>query len=241
MDFSAILAYKSLFFANRAGNTAKQAKEGKTCTSVANGARCAITASQAIVPLFAVSKCLSLTAETPTVKNVAQKVATSNLEKIATAMTSSTTQSALKSMAGIMGFLAKLGIVGNVTYAVAKCADADEQNKNKILMQAAGNCGGMYLCEYLYSKAIKEISPNTVLNQVDNISKSLPEKLKLFKSVKPTSILTGVGFVAASLFGCWAGEKLGDGLYETTTPLSVKNLAPATVCSADSDKINIVA
>ena len=66
MDYSSVLAYKSLFFANRAKGTKQQLKEGQKYTGVANGVRCAITASQAIVPLVAVSTCLAKTSKNPT-------------------------------------------------------------------------------------------------------------------------------------------------------------------------------
>lgn len=229
MDFSAILAYKSLFFLNRANNTKDQAKDGKKCTAFANGTRCAITASQSVVPLFAVSQCLAETAQTPGIRDAAKKIAESNLQKIATQMTSSTTKGAISNIASVSKVLSKFGIAGNLSYAAAKCMDANDEDKTQVFMQAAGNCGGMYLCENLYSKAIKEIAPGTMAESAESLSKFIPNKIKFLKSVKPTSLLAGVGFVAASLFGCWAGEKIGDGLYVKTTPDKTLQLQPATV------------
>ena len=228
MDFSAILAYKSLFFLNRANNTKNQAQEGKSCTALANGARCTITASQGIVPLFAVSQCLSQTAQTPTIKKAAKKVAESNLQKIATQMTSSTTKSAISGISGVAKVLSKLGIAGNLSYAAAKCIDAKEEDKTQVFMQAAGNCGGMYLCENLYSRGIKQIAPGTMAESAEKLSKTFGN-IKLLKNVKPTSFIAGVGFVAASLFGCWAGEKLGDSLYVKGVPAQKSALQTAGV------------
>ena len=227
MDFSAILAYKSLFFLNRANNSAKQAKDGKKCTATANAARCTITASQSIVPLFAVSKCLASTSASPTIKDVAKKVSTSNLEKIARSMTADTTKSALKGISKITKILTKLGIVGNISYAAAKCMDAKEEDKTKIFMEASGNCAGMYLFEHLYSKAVKDIAPENITKSVETASKKIPAGISYIKSVKPTSVLLGVGFVAASLFGCWAGERFGNTIYTSATPKSSLKLEPA--------------
>lgn len=203
---------------NRANNTGKQAKSGQSCTSIANAARCAITASQSIVPLYAVSKCLAKTAETQGVKDAAQKLAGSNLEKIAKAMTSNSTKNALNGISGITKTLAKFGIAGNITYAVAKCMDAKEEEKTKVMMQAAGNCGGMYLFEHIYSKAVDKVDSDAISAPAKKLSKAIPKKLFALKSVKPISCIMGVGFVAASLFGCWAGEKAGEYLYVKTTP-----------------------
>ncbi len=234
MDFSAILAYKSLFFLNRANNTKNQAQEGKNCTALANGARCAITASQGIVPLFAVTQCLAETAQTPTIRETAKKVAESSLQKIATQMTSSTTKSAMSGITSISKALSKLGIAGNLSYAAAKCMDAKEEDKTQVFMQAAGNCGGMYLCENLYSRAVKEIAPGTMAESAEKLSKVFG-KIKFLKSVKPTSVIAGVGFVAASLFGCWAGEQIGDNLYVKTSANNPMQLQPAVV----PNKVNV--
>ena len=239
MDFSAVLAYKSLFFLNRANNSAKQAKDGKKCTATANAARCTITASQSIVPLFAVSKCLASTSASPTIKDVAEKVSSGNLEKIARSMTADTTKSALKGISKMTKILAKLGIIGNISYAAAKCMDAKEEDKNKIFMEASGNCAGMYLFEHLYSKAVKDIAPENVTKSVETASKKIPATIKYIKSVKPSSVLFGVGFVAASLFGCWAGEKFGDTLYASTTP--TKNLKPEPALATVSSNVNTIA
>ena len=239
MDFSAILAYKSLFFLNRANNTKKQAEKGDKCTATANAARCTITASQSVVPLFAVSECLANTAKTPTIRQAAQKVAESNLQKIATQMTASTTKSALSGIASVSKVLSKFGVAGNLSYAAAKCMDANEEDKTQVFMQATGNCGGMYLCENLYSRAVKDISKENVSQSVETISKLVPQKLKLLKSVKPLSVIAGVGFVAASLFGCWAGEKLGDTIYTSTAPN--KNLAYEPLYNNLNSNINTVA
>ncbi|MCR4881047.1 MAG: hypothetical protein K6A44_03750 [bacterium] len=227
MDFSAILAYKSLFFLNRANNTKKQAEKGDKCTAAANAARCTITASQTVVPLYAVSECLASTAKTPTINHAAQKLAESNLQKIATQMTASTTKSALSGIASVSKVLSKFGVAGNLSYAAAKCMDANEENKTQVFMQAAGNCGGMYLCENLYSRAVKDISSENIAASVENVSKLIPQKLKLLKSVKPLSVIAGVGFVAASLFGCWAGEKVGNALYQSSAPNNNLQLEPA--------------
>ena len=239
MDFSAILAYKSLFFLNRANNTKKQAENGDKCTATANAVRCSITASQGVIPLFAVSDCLASTSQTPTIKHAAQKVAQSNLHKIVTQMTSSSTKSALSGIASVSKVLSKLGVTGNLSYAAAKCMDANEEDKTKVFMEASGNCAGMYLCENLYSKAVKNISAENISSDIGGISKLLSKNSRILKSVKPLSLIAGVGFVLASIGGCELGEKAGKSLYEFSAGNKNMQLQPA-YASTDPN-INTVA
>ena len=234
MDLSAILAYKALFFANRARNTKKQIETGQKCTALTNSVRCAITASQSVVPLYEVSRCLANTAQNGVLREAAARVAGSNLENIARAMTPATTQSAINSISKITGFLSKLGLVGNISYAAAKCLDAKEEDKTRVFMTATGNCAGMYLFEHIYQKAIQKIKPENIENSANVISKALPK----LKSVNPTSIVLGVGFVAASLFGCFFGEKLSGKLYDLTSPTGKPALE--SVPSKDNN-VNIIA
>ena len=231
MDLSAVLAYKSLFFLNRAKNTTKQAQEGQNCTAITNAARCAITASQTVVPLYAVSRCLADTATNPIVKSTAISVSNSGLQKIATAMTSSTTQSALQGISKITSFLAKLGIVGNLSYAAAKCLDANEKDKTKVFMTAAGNCAGMYLFEYVYSNAVKNLTADSVVKATTSLSNILPKNLNMLKAFKPASILLGIGFVAASLLGCNFGEYVGKKLYIAGSKPLFKSTVPINTAS----------
>ena len=213
MDLSSVLAYKSLFFATRAKRTAEQLEDGKTCTAVANGARCAITTSQAIVPLFAVSECLARTAQNPKIAKVAENLAGGNLKKIALAVSGNTTQNALSGLSSGVKFFSRLGLAGNLAYAAAKCLDADEDNKTEVFLQAAGNCAGMYLFENLYAKAVKVVKPGDIDKSAAKLAQTFNGKIPLLKSVKLSSILLGVGFVAASLLGCKAGELLGQSIY----------------------------
>ena len=108
MDMSAVLAYKSLFLANRAKGTFNQASEGKGCTAVANGARVAVTASQTVVPLVAVSNCLARTATNKTIQNAATTIANSKLQNLASVITSNTTPNAVGTFANTTKFLTKL-------------------------------------------------------------------------------------------------------------------------------------
>ena len=239
MDLSAILTYKFLFFLNRANNTKNQADNSQKCSATANAVRCAITLSQSVVPLYGVSNCLAKTAKDTTVKNIAKKVSESNLQKIATEMTASTTKNAISSIGSISKTLAKLGVVGNLSYAAAKCMDAKEEDKNKVFAQAGGNCAGMYLCEYLYSKSIEKIDPKSITDSVEKISKLIPKKMKILKSVKPMSLLYGVGFVIASISGCRVGEKVGEILYNSSNSSSGLKLQPAY--AGNNQNINTIA
>ena len=213
---SAVLAYKSLFLANRARGTVEQANEGKTCTAVANGARVAVTTAQSLVPLFAVSDCLARTAHNKTVQAAASNIASSNLKNIAIALNADKTVKALDGMTKITKFLSKLGLVANITYAAAKCMDATEENKNEVLLTAAGNCAGMYLFEKIYSSAVKAIKPNDVSKAATQFPEFLSKTLPFLKSVKFSSILIGIGFVAASLLGCKFGEIVGKFIYDSS-------------------------
>jgi len=213
MDLSSVLAYKSLFFATRAKKTAEQLEDGKTCTAIANGTRCAITTSQAIVPLFAVSECLARTAQNPNISKTAQTLAGGNLKNIAMTISGNATQNAISGLSSSVKFLSKLGLAGNVAYAAAKCLDADESDKTKVFLQAAGNCAGMYLFEHLYSKIVNAVAPGDIEKSAAKLAQTFNGNIPILKSVKLSSILLGVGFVAASLLGCKVGELLGQSLY----------------------------
>ena len=211
MDYSSILAYKTLFFANRAKGTNQQLNDGQKYTGIANGARCAITASQTIVPLVAVTGCLAKTAKNPTVASVAGNIANSNLKNIASAVTSDKTVKALDGLTKTVKFLSKLGIAGNIAYATAKCMDANEEDKTKVFMKAAGNCAGMYLFEHIYSKIVDKITAEDI-KRTSNAMSNLVKKLPILQKIKITSVLTGIGFVIASLYGCKIGELCGEAL-----------------------------
>ena len=223
MDLSAVLAYKSLFFATRAKKTANQLEDGKTCTAIANGTRCAITTSQAIVPLFAVSECLARTAKNPNMAKAAQTLAGGNLKNIAMAISGSATQNAISGLSSSVKFFSKLGLVGNLAYAAAKCLDADESDKTQVFLQASGNCAGMYLFEHLYSKTVKAVAPGDIEKSAAKLAQTFNGKIPILKSVKLSSILLGVGFVAASLLGCRAGELLGQSIYNDSKIAKMKN------------------
>jgi len=211
MDYSSVLAYKTLFLANRAKGTKEQLDDGKKCTALANGVRCAITTTQGIVPLFAVSNCLAQTAQNPTVANAAKSLAESNLKNIALAINSGKTAEALKGVSSTVGFLSKLGLAGNIAYAAAKCIDADEEDKTRTFMKATGNCAGMYLFENIYSHVVDKINPADINNATASLNE-LIQKIPALKSVKVSSIIFGIGFVVASLFGCKMGELFGESL-----------------------------
>ena len=201
-DYSAILAYKTLFFANRAKNTVQQTKEGKKCTAATNAMRCTITASQAVVPLFAVSECLTHTAkENSTISNTAKKLTKSRLKDIAMNVTASNRKGAMRS-------LSKMGIAGNIAYALGKCADASQDDKTSIFGEAFGNTGGMYLFEHCYSKVIDKVTAEEVAKNIST-TRQILEKIPALKNVKFMSLLLGAGFVAASLTGCSFGEFVG--------------------------------
>lgn len=221
MDLSSVLAYKSLFFLSRASGTKRQYSEGKKYTALSNATRCAITASQTVVPLFAVSECLSKTAASPSVKNFASNLSSGNLKNIAMSVSGSTTSSALGSLNSIVKGLSKLGLVGNIVYALAKCADADEIDKTEVFMQAAGNCAGMYLFENIYSKVVQQLSLADVTKTAKAIT-SFGSKIPVLKSVSLGSILLGIGFVAASLIGCSVGQKIGQYLFDTSKSAEIK-------------------
>jgi len=212
MDMSAVLAYKSLFLANRTKGTIEQANEGKTCTSIANAARVGVTTAQTIVPLFAVADCLTRTATNKTVQNIAFKTS-DNLKNIASIVNSNKTSAAIDGITKTTKILSKLGVAANITYAAAKCLDAKEEDKTEVLLTATGNCAGMYLFEHLYSKAVKTIQPDELTNSAKQLAKTFNTKLPFLKSVKVSSILIGLGFVAASFLGCHLGELLGKALY----------------------------
>ena len=204
-DYATILAYKTLFFANRSTSTIKQAKEGKKCTAATNATRCAITASQAAVPLFAVSECLSRTAkENSTVSKTAKKLTTSRLKDIALNITASNRKGAMRA-------LSKMGIAGNIAYALGKCADASPDDKTSIFGEAFGNTGCMYLFENCYSKVVDKVTTEDVAKNVSTVKKIL-ERIPALNNVKLKSVLLGVGFVAASLTGCAVGEFIGKSL-----------------------------
>jgi len=223
MDYSSILAYKTLFFANRAKGTNQQLNDGQKFTGIANGARCAITASQTVVPLVAVSGCIARTAKNPSVANFASDIANSNLKNIARAVTGSKTTKALDSMTRTVKFLSKLGIAGNIAYATAKCMDAKEEDKTRVFMKAAGNCAGMYLFEHLYSKAVDKMTTNDIKNTSSKLNE-LVKKLPCLKKFKITSILTGIGFVVASLYGCKIGEITAEALVKDNNIASNNNM-----------------
>ena len=238
MDLSAVLAYKSLFFATRAKGTANQLEEGQKYTALANGTRCAITTSQALVPLFAVSECLARTSTNPTIANAAQKISSGGLKEIAMAISGESTQKALTGMTGIVKFLSKLGIVGNISYAVAKCLDADDIDKSEVFMQAAGNCAGMYLFENLYSKAVKSIKPNEISDTTSKLSKVFKNKIPILKSINPGSVLLGIGFVTASLFGCKIGELFGQSIFDNSKAAEVKKMKLAKLNALNVKQVN---
>jgi len=236
MDLSSVLAYKSLFLANRATSAMGQAQDGKKCTAAANTARCLITTSQGIVPLFAVAGTLSKTATDPSVKHIAQSIVkNNNIQNIVNAVSAPATHKAITGITKVASTLTKLGVVGNLTYATAKCIDAKPEDKNQVFMQAAGNCGGMYLCEHIYTKAIKEISPDIISKNAAKLAKKtkiLPKNL--LKNIKPKSILFGVGFAIASIGGSYLGEKVCDNIYLSTSkpafqPALAKNPFSAVV------------
>ena len=222
MDLAAILAYKSLFFANRARGTVNQAESGQKYTALANGTRCAITTAQTIVPLFAVSECLSRTSTSPTVKNFASSLSNSNLKHIAASVSAPTTASAINGMTGIVKTLAKLGLVGNLVYATAKCLDAKENDKTEVFMKAAGNCAGMYLFEHLYSNVVKSMKPAEVTKMVPKFTASFAGKIPLLKSISMGSVLIGIGFVAASLIGCHIGEMIGKDIFDNSKSAEIQ-------------------
>ncbi len=211
MDLTSVLAYKSMFFCTRAKGTSNQLNDGKKYTALANGARCAITATQGLVPLYAVSSCLSDTATNPTVQKIAKEISGSRLKDIASAISGGTTNEAIKGLSSTVSFLSKLGLAGNIAYATAKCMDAKEEDKTKTFMQATGNCAGMYLFENIYSKVIDKINPDDINRHAGSINNML-QKIPVLKSVKASSIVFAVGFVVASLYGCKIGELFGESL-----------------------------
>lgn len=226
MDMSAVLAYKSLFLANRTKGTVEQANEGKTCTAVANGARVAVTAAQTAVPLFAVTDCLARTAHNKTVQDAAKAIANNDrYKKLVTTLNADKTIKALDGVTSTVKFLSKLGVAANVTYAVAKCIDAEEKDKNKVILEAGGNCAGMYLFEKMYSSAVKSLTKSDAVTKSTKFSKILDASLPFLKSVKVSSILLGIGFVAASLFGCKFGEVIGNSIYDSTDEGKQRKLA----------------
>jgi len=229
MDMSSVLAYKSLFLANRAKGTISQANEGKKCTAVANGARVAVTTAQTAVPLFAVADCLTRTARNKTLQTTANSIKNSGLKNIVVALNSNKTAKALDGVTSTVKILSKLGVAANITYAAAKCIDAKAEDKNEVLLQASGNCAGMYLFEKLYSSAVKTVSPDEITNGAKKLSKSFNKKLPFLKSIKGSSILIGLGFVIASFLGCYVGEKIGKAVYDSTDEGKIKKLRVAEV------------
>ena len=221
---SAVLAYKSLFLANRTRGAVEQASEGKNCTAVANGARVAVTASQSIVPLLAVSECLAKTAKNKTLQGAASTLANSKLKNIATSITTGSAANSLGTGVRTVKILSGLGVAANIAYAAAKCMDAKEENKTEVLLTATGNCAGMYLFERLYSTIVKKLEPKMLTNGMTNVSNIIPTKIPFLKSVKLSSILLGVGFVAISLLGCKFGEIVGKFIYDSSTEAKQKKL-----------------
>jgi len=224
MDMSAVLAYKSLFLANRTRGAVEQASEGKGCTATANAARVAVTASQSIVPLFAVSDCIARTAGNKTLQGAASTLANSKLKNIAGVIATKTTTNALPAMPQTVKVLSKLGVAANIAYAAAKCMDASEENKTEVLLTATGNCAGMYLFEKLYSLAVKKLEPKTLSNGVNCVSNIISTKIPFLKSIKLSSVLLGIGFVAISLLGCKFGEIVGKFIYDSSTEAKKKKL-----------------
>lgn len=222
MDLAAVLAYKSLFFANRARGTFNQAEEGKKYTALANGARCIITSAQTAVPLFAVSECLARTSPSPTVKNFASNLSNSNLKHIAATVSAPTTASAINGISGIVRTLAKLGLVGNLVYATAKCIDAEENDKTEVFMKASGNCAGMYLFENIYANVVKAVKPTDMAKLTPKLTPAFAGKIPFLKSVNLGSILIGIGFVAASLLGCYVGEKIGKDIFDNSKAAEIQ-------------------
>ncbi|MDD3594376.1 MAG: hypothetical protein PHX18_07095 [Candidatus Gastranaerophilales bacterium] len=251
-DLASVLIYKLGFFGTRSTNAVNQAREGQTCTAMANAGRVAVTTSQAMVPLFAVAATLATTAKNPTLRNTANKIASSRLKDIAATLTSSTTKDSTMFIAKASKFLARLGVAGNIAYAAAKPLDADEKDKSKVFVAATGNIVGMYTAEHIYSKVIAKIKPKDAAEVTVAASKKinpksiaeLCKKIKL-RNIKGSSILIGIGFVAASLAGCKAGEKIGELVYKgsktekfqqekqnllakTDNPLSLQSNIPTT-------------
>lgn len=219
MDLSSVLAYKSCFLATRAKGTKQQLESGNKYTGMANAARCAVTLSQTAVPLFAVSECLSRTAKAnTTLQKVSTSLSESNLKNIASAVTSPATEKTLSSMNKMIKTLAKLGLVANISYAAAKCMDASEDKKTETFLAAGGNCAGMYLFEHMYSHIVNPIKPDDIPENLTGIAKALKGRIKFLQKVKGSSILLGLGFVAASFAGCWLGENLGKSVAKVVCP-----------------------